>query len=117
MASAYGERDYRRYRQAQRHLHATILGAPGHSSVPEAAIHLNDRLDRYGRTLAQRDAEGWAGDLAMNRRRLQLIRDRDTATYASMIRGRHASATPIIAELAGASSSVSGPRSPRTGRK
>ncbi len=101
MAAAFDDLDYRRYRQAQRRLHATILGAPGHSSVPEAAVRLNDRLDRYGRTLALRDSHSWAADLEMNRRRLDLIRQRDTVTYASMIRGRHASATPVIAMLAG----------------
>jgi DNA-binding GntR family transcriptional regulator len=101
MEDACAARDYRRYRRAQRQLHHTILGAPGHPSLPETAVQLNDRLDRYGRLLVTRDPVRWAGDLDMNRRRLDLIRQRDTRTYAQLIQGRHADATPIIARLAG----------------
>jgi DNA-binding GntR family transcriptional regulator len=85
MEAAFGAGDYRRYRQAQRRLHATILGAPGYPSLPEAAVQLNDRFDRYGRLLA------------MNRKRLALIRKGDTTAYARLIRGRHAEATAVIA--------------------
>jgi DNA-binding GntR family transcriptional regulator len=100
MTAACTGNDYRGYRRAQRRLHAIILGAPGHPSLPEAAVQLNDRLDRYGRLLVTGDPKGWAADLEMNRRRLELIRQRDTAAYAQMIRGRHADATPTIARLA-----------------
>jgi DNA-binding GntR family transcriptional regulator len=100
MADALAEGDYRRYRRAQRQLHYTILGSPGHPSLPETAVQLNDRLDRYGRLLTTRDLVRWADDLEMNHRRLELIRQRDTKTYARMIQGRHADATPIIARLA-----------------
>ncbi|MFN8634784.1 MAG: GntR family transcriptional regulator [Chloroflexota bacterium] len=99
MADAFAEQNYRRYRRAQRQLHYVILGAPGHPSLPEAAVQLNDRLDRYGRLTVTRDLVRWADDLDMNRRRLELIRQRDVAAYARMIRGRHANATPIIARL------------------
>jgi DNA-binding GntR family transcriptional regulator len=101
MEVACDARDYRRYRRAQRQLHHTILGSPGHPSLPEAAVQLNDRLDRYGRLLVTRDPVRWAGDLDMNRRRLDLIRRRDAQTYAGLIQGRHADATPIIVRLAG----------------
>jgi DNA-binding GntR family transcriptional regulator len=103
MTAACGAQDYLTYRRAQRRLHAIILGVPGHPSLPEAAVQLNDRLDRYGRMLVTRDPAHWAGDLEMNRRRLELIRERDTASYAAMIRGRHANATPLIEQLAGES--------------
>lgn len=97
MEAAFTDGNYRAYRQAQRRLHATILGAPGYPSLPEAAVQLNDRLDRYGRMLNALDLGRWARDLAMNRRRVELIRKGDTATYARMIRGRHAEATSILA--------------------
>lgn len=117
MAVAFAARDYRRYRRAQRQLHATILGAPGFPSLPEAAVQLNDRLDRYGRLLVTRDPERWAGDLEMNRRRLELLRRGDTATYAQMIRARHAEAVPIVASLAGEASATAGRPSARNGRR
>jgi DNA-binding GntR family transcriptional regulator len=100
MADALAENNFRRYRRAQRQLHHIILGAPGHPSLPEAAVQLNDRLDRYGRLLVTRDLVRWAADLEMNQRRIELIRKKDAKTYARMIRGRHAGATPIIAKLA-----------------
>jgi DNA-binding GntR family transcriptional regulator len=96
MEVAVAEGNYRQYRQAQRRLHATILGAPGYPSLPEMAVQLNDRLDRYGRILTTRDPAHWARDLEMNRLRLDLIRKRDTATYAQLIRGRHAEATLFL---------------------
>jgi DNA-binding GntR family transcriptional regulator len=96
MEAAVSEGNYRNYRQAQRRLHATILGAPGYPSLPEMAVQLNDRLDRYGRILTTRDPAHWAHDLDMNRLRLALIRQRDTATYARLIRGRHAEATAFL---------------------
>lgn len=99
MADAIAEQNYRRYRRAQRQLHSVILGAPGYPSLPEAAVQLNDRLDRYGRLTVTRDLVRWAEDLDMNRRRLELIRQRDVATYARMIRNRHANATSLIARL------------------
>jgi DNA-binding GntR family transcriptional regulator len=99
MADACAEHDYRRYRRAQRQLHAIILGAPGYPSLPEAAVQLNDRLDRYGRLLMTRDLVRWATDLEMNQRRIELIRQGDAKTYARMIRGRHAGATRILAKL------------------
>jgi DNA-binding GntR family transcriptional regulator len=98
METAFNEGDYRHYRQAQRRLHATILGALGRPSVPETAVQLNDRLDRYGRILTTRDPGGWARDLAMNRQRLELIRTGDTATYTRLIRGRHAEATAMLTQ-------------------
>jgi DNA-binding GntR family transcriptional regulator len=100
MADACAEGNFRRYRRAQRQLHHIILGAPGHPSLPEAAVQLNDRLDRYGRLLVTRDLARWGADLEMNQRRIELIRKRDTRTYARMIRSRHAGGTPIIARLA-----------------
>jgi DNA-binding GntR family transcriptional regulator len=121
MEDACAARDYRRYRRAQRQLHHTILGAPGHPSLPEAAVQLNDRLDRYGRLLVTRDPVRWAGDLDMNRRRLDLIRQRDSKTYAQLIQGRHADATPIIARLTGEAEeerrSAGGPRPDRGKRR
>ncbi len=96
MEVAVAEGNYRQYRQAQRRLHATILGAPGYPSLPELAVQLNDRLDRYGRILTTRDPAHWARDLEMNRLRLDLIRKRDTATYARLITGRHAEATTFL---------------------
>jgi DNA-binding GntR family transcriptional regulator len=102
MADALAEhnfRRYRRYRRAQRTLHHTILGAPGHRSLPEAAVQLNDRLDRYGRLLVTRDLARWGTDLEMNQRRIELIRQRDAKTYARMIRSRHAGGSAIIAKL------------------
>jgi DNA-binding GntR family transcriptional regulator len=108
MQTAFDAGDYRRYRQAQRRLHATILGVPGHPSLPETAVQLNDRLDRYGRILTTRDPGSWARDLDMNRQRLELIRQRDTATYARLIRGRHAEATQILTEVVGINSSSDG---------
>jgi DNA-binding GntR family transcriptional regulator len=100
MADAWAEHNYRRYRRAQRQLHHTILGAPGYPSLPEAAVQLNDRLDRYGRLLVTRDLARWGTDLEMNQRRIELIRQRDTKTYARMIRSRHAGGSAIIAKLA-----------------
>jgi DNA-binding GntR family transcriptional regulator len=97
MAAALNDGDYRRYRLAQRRLHDTILGAPGFPSLPEAADRLNDRLDRYGRILNTRDPDRWARDLAMNRKRLALIRVGDTKAYARLIRGRHAESAAILA--------------------
>jgi hypothetical protein len=44
----------------------------------------------------------------MNRQRLELIRQRDTATYARLIRGRHAEATQILTEVVGINSSSDG---------
>ena len=101
MADAWAEHDYRRYRRVQRQLHAIILGAPGYPSLKETALQLNDRLDRYGRLLVTRDQARWADDLEMNRRRIELIRQRDTKTYARMIKGRHAEGTRIVARLTG----------------
>ena len=98
METAFNAGDYRHYRQAQRRLHATILGAPGRPSLAATAVQLNDRLDRYGRILTTRDPGGWARDLAMNRQRLDLIRTGDTATYTRLIRGRHAEATAILTQ-------------------
>jgi DNA-binding GntR family transcriptional regulator len=98
MEVAVAEGNYRNYRQAQRRLHATILGAPGHPSLPEMAVHLNDRLDRYGRILTTRDPAHWVRDLEMNRLRLELIRAGDTATYARLIRERHGEATTFLQE-------------------
>ena len=103
MTAACNAQDYLTYRRAQRRLHAIILGVPGHPSLPEAAVQLNDRLDRYGRMLVTRDPAHWAGDLEMNRHRLKLIREHDTASYVAMIRGRHANATPLIEQFAGES--------------
>jgi DNA-binding GntR family transcriptional regulator len=100
MEAAISEGNYRHYRQAQRRLHATILGAPGYPSLPEMAVQLNDRLDRYGRILTTRDPDHWARDLEMNRLRLELIRKRDTATYARLITGRHAEATAFLQDVA-----------------
>jgi DNA-binding GntR family transcriptional regulator len=100
MADALAEGNYRRYRRAQRQLHYTILGSPGRPSLPETAVQLNDRLDRYGRLLVTRDLVRWAGDLEMNRRRLELIRQKDARSYARMIQGAHANSTPIIEKLA-----------------
>ena len=99
MADAWAEHNYRRYRRAQRQLHYTILGAPGYPSLPEAAVQLNDRLDRYGRLLVTRDLARWGTDLEMNQRRIELIRQRDARTYARMIRNRHAGGSAIIAKL------------------
>jgi DNA-binding GntR family transcriptional regulator len=100
MADAWAEHDYRRYRRAQRQLHHTILGSPGYPSLPEAAVQLNDRLDRYGRLLVTRDLARWGADLEMNQRRIELIRQKDAKTYARMIQGRHATGAAIIARLA-----------------
>lgn len=101
MADAWAEHDYRRYRRVQRQLHAIILGAPGSTLLKETALHLNDRLDRYGRLLVTRDQARWADDLEMNRRRIELIRQRDAKTYARMIKSRHAEGTRIVARLTG----------------
>jgi DNA-binding GntR family transcriptional regulator len=117
MTAACTEGDFRRYRRAQRQFHGIILGAPGRPSLPEAALHLNDRLDRYGRLLVTRDPLRWAGDLEMNRRRLELIRAGDRETYAHMIRSRHAEAIPIIARMAGQAAADQSSRSPRGGRR
>jgi DNA-binding GntR family transcriptional regulator len=99
MADAWAEHDYRRYRRAQRQLHHTILGSPGYPSLPEAAVQLNDRLDRYGRLLVTRDLARWGADLEMNQRRIELIRQKDAKTYARMIQSRHAGGSAIIAKL------------------
>jgi DNA-binding GntR family transcriptional regulator len=109
MADAWAEHDYRRYRRVQRQLHAIILGAPGYTALKETAMQLNDRLDRYGRLLVTRDQARWADDLEMNRRRIELIRQRDARTYARMIKGRHADGTRIIARLTGQSERESRP--------
>jgi len=69
-------------------------------SLPDAAVQLNDRLDRYGRLLVTRDLARWGADLEMNQRRIELIRQKDAKTYARMIQGRHAGGTAIIAKLA-----------------
>ena len=116
MTAARAASDYRRYRRAQRELHFIILGSPGRPSLPEVAVQLNDRLDRYGRLLTTRDPRRWGDDLEMNRRRLDLIRRRDTAAYAAMIQGRHADATPIIARLTGQSKEESRSRPVRAKR-
>lgn len=99
MALAYDQADYRQYRRAQRDLHAVILSAPGRPSLPAAAVSLNDLLDRYGRLLVTRDPQRWAGDLAMNRKRLDLIRQRDADTYAAMIRSRHDEGVVVLAAM------------------
>lgn len=117
MTDACTQADYRRYRRAQRQLHFIILGSPGRPSLPEAAVRLNDRLDRYGQSLVTRDQLRWAGDLEMNRRRLELIREGDAETYAAMIRSRHAEATPIIGRLAGQSAEDNAARTGRTARR
>jgi DNA-binding GntR family transcriptional regulator len=103
MADAWAEHDYRRYRRVQRQLHAIILGAPGRPSLKETALQLNDRLDRYGRLLVTRDQARWADDLEMNRRRIELIRQRDVKAYTRMIKGRHAESTRMVARLTGQS--------------
>jgi DNA-binding GntR family transcriptional regulator len=117
MTAACTDSDYRRYRRAQRQLHGIILGSPGRPSLPETALRLNDRLDRYGQLLVTRDPLRWAGDLEMNRRRLEFIRDDDKASYAHMIRSRHGEAVTIIARMAGQSASESAARSSRPGRR
>lgn len=101
MADAWAEHDYRRYRRLQRQLHAIILGAPGYAMLAETALHLNDRLDRYGRMLVTQDQARWGDDLEMNRRRIELIRQRDSLTYARMIKSRHAESTTTVASLTG----------------
>lgn len=103
MADAWAEHDYRRYRRVQRQLHAIILGVPGYALLKETALQLNDRLDRYGRLLVTRDQARWADDLEMNRRRVELIRQRDAKTYARMVKGRHAEGTRVVARLTGQS--------------
>ncbi len=117
MTAAWDGEDYLRYRRAQRRLHAIILGVPGFPSLVETAVQLNDRLDRYGRMLATHDRTHWAGDLEMNRRRLELIRRRDAEAYAEMIRRRHRNATSLIALLASESASPSRPRPPGHSRR
>ena len=107
MADAWAEHDYRRYRRVQRQLHAIILGAPGYASLKETALQLNDRLDRYGRLLVTRDQARWADDLEMNRRRIELIRQRDAKSYTRMVKGRHAEGTRIVARLTGQSEDLS----------
>jgi DNA-binding GntR family transcriptional regulator len=109
MADAWAEHDYRRYRRVQRQLHAIILGAPGYAMLQETALQLNDRLDRYGRLLVTRDQARWADDLEMNRRRIELIRQRDAATYSRMIKGRHAHGTRVMARLTGETEREAGP--------
>lgn len=113
MADALAGRDFRRYRQAQRAFHGIILGAPGHPSLPVAALQLNDRLDRYSRLLITRDPDRWISDLEMNRRRLALIHTGDVETYAAMIRTRHAAAVPIISAMANQAPATRDPRPPR----
>ena len=109
MADAWAEHDYRRYRRVQRQLHAIILGAPGYATLKETALHLNDRLDRYGRLLVTRDQARWADDLEMNRRRVELIRQRDVKSYTRMIKGRHADSTRMVRKLTGESEAESRP--------
>jgi len=109
MADAWAEHDYRRYRRVQRQLHAIILGAPGYATLKETALHLNDRLDRYGRLLVTRDQARWADDLEMNRRRIELIRQRDVKSYTRMIKGRHADSTRTVRKLTGESEAESRP--------
>lgn len=99
MEDAWAEHDYRRYRRAQRQLHGVIVGAPGYRSLLETTLQLNDRLDRYGRLIVTQDLARWAEDLEMNRRRIELIRQRDTGAYARMIKTRHTESTPVIARL------------------
>ena len=108
MADAWAEHDYRRYRRVQRQLHATILGSPGYDMLTETAMQLNDRLDRYGRLIVTRDQARWADDLEMNRRRVELIRQRDAKTYMRMVRGRHADSTRLMARLTHAAEEQAG---------
>jgi DNA-binding GntR family transcriptional regulator len=109
MADAWAEHDYRRYRRVQRQFHAIILGAPGHPSLRETALQLNDRLDRYGRLLVTRDQARWADDLEINRRRIELIRQRDARSYTRMIKNRHADSARLIARLTGETTAESRP--------
>ena len=117
MADAWAEHDYRRYRRVQRQLHAIILGAPGSATLKETALHLNDRLDRYGRLLVTRDQARWADDLEMNRRRIELIRQRDAKSYIRMIKGRHADSTRMVARLTEQSEEESRSNPARGGRR
>ena len=92
MEAAYAAQDYRRYRWAQRLMHHGLLSVPGHPTLPELAMTLHDRLDRYGRLLVTARRERWASDLQFNRRRLELIRARDVDGVVRMVREQHARA-------------------------
>lgn len=106
MGSAFRANDYRRYRRAQRALHHRILSAPGRPSLPELAVHLNDRLDRYGRILLDGRPERWANDLDFNRRRLELIRRGEADELVQMVRERHEEAQQLMPALLGESGRV-----------
>jgi len=101
MDAAFRARDYRRYRRAQRALHHRILSAPGRPTLPALAVHLNDRLDRYGRLLLDGRPERWANDLAFNRRRVELIRQGDAESLVRMVKSRHEEALTLMPALLG----------------
>ena len=101
MDAAFRAGDYRRYRRAQRALHHRILSAPRRPTLPELAVHLNDRLDRYGRLLLDGRPERWANDLEFNRRRVELIRLGDAASLVRMVKARHEEALQLMPALLG----------------
>ena len=112
MEAAFDADDYRWYRRAQRQLHHCILSAPGRPTLPELAVQLHDRLDRYGRLLLDGRPELWASDLRFNRRRVELIRQADAAGIVRMVRERHGEAVTLLPDLLAQAAQEAGARTP-----
>lgn len=89
MERAHRERDYRRYRRAQRLLHRVLLRVPGSPTVTELALNLNDRMDRYGHVLVANRPDWWAAELEISRERLERIRRGDVEGLIALIRDWH----------------------------
>jgi DNA-binding GntR family transcriptional regulator len=90
MVSAFEAEDFRRYRRAQRDLHATFLGAPGYPTLLTVALNLQDRMDRYAWAGIVGRPDRWHASLDAQRRRIELVRAGDTERLVSMLRRWHA---------------------------
>ena len=89
MEAAFEANEYRRYRRAQRELHAVFLGAPGYPTLVQVGLNLQDRMDRFAHaaTIGRRDR--WLADLDAQRRRMELIRAGDPEGLVNMLRTWH----------------------------
>ena len=90
LVSAFDAQDFRRYRRAQRDLHATFLGAPGYPTLLQLALNLQDRMDRYAWAAMVGRRDRWQASLDAQRRRLELVRAGDADGLVSMLRRWHA---------------------------
>jgi len=105
MVAAFDANEYRRYRHAQRDLHATFLGAPGYPTLAKLGLNLQDLMDRYAWAATAGRRSHWQASLDVQRQRLNLIRAGDPDGLVAMLRRWHAESIDHVTQhLAGSQS-------------